>query len=164
MTQRGLRDLGTAVALVVGCLLLGAPAGLLWSAVAPRVRVVLGPDGPSAQDLEGKAFIGADGSFLLVVLAAGVLTGLLAWRLARRSGPWTVVALVIGGLLAAKVAGVVGVRPGKAHVQSLLHDPSARGTVELFLRLRSPWVVVGWPVGALAAFLVRALRRPEELD
>lgn len=158
------RDLRTAGLLVAVCILLGAPVGLLWSTIAPRLQVQLGPDGPAAQGLEGKAFIGADGSFLLVVLAAGVLTGVLAWLLARRAGPWTVLGLLVGGLLAAKVAAVVGVRPGKAHVQALLHDPMAHGSVQLFLKLRAPWVLVGWPVGALAAFLVPALRQPEELD
>ncbi len=162
--SRWQRDLRTSGALVAGCVLLGAPIGLLWSLVAPRLSVQLGPDGPAAQGLEGKAFIGADGTFLVVVVVAGLVTGVLAWLLARRGGPWTVLGLLVGGLLAAKVASVVGVRPGKAHVQALLHDPTAHGSVPLFLKLRAPWVLVGWPVGALAAFLVPALVRPEELD
>lgn len=162
--RRWQRDLPVAGVLVAVLVLLGAPVGLLWHVLAPRLTVELGPDGPAAQGLEGKAFIGADGTFLVVVLAAGILTGALAWLLARRGGPWTVLGLVIGGLLAAKIAAVVGVRPGKSHVQALLHDPSATGSVKLFLKLRASWVLVGWPVGALAAFLVPALRRPEELD
>lgn len=157
------RDAAMAGGVVAACLLLGSPVGLLWSALAPRLAVTLGPAGPAATGLEGKTFIAADGTFLLLVLAAGVLTGALAWLFGRRAGPWTVLALLVGGLLAAKLAATVGVRPGRAHVQALLHDKTARGTVRLFLRLRSPWAIVGWPVGALATFLVAGLRHPEEL-
>lgn len=158
-------DARVAAIVVAVVLLLGAPAGLLWSAVSPRLTIVLaaGKD-PAPQDLEGKAFVGADGSFVVVCLLAGVLCGALAWRLARRSGPWTVIALVVGGLLAATVAGHVGVRPGRAEVTAMLHDPRASGTVHLFLKLRTPWSVLAWPVGALVAFLVPAYLRPEELD
>ena len=164
MTRRTLTDLATGGAVVVACVLLGSPAGLLWSGVAPRLRVMLGPDGPSAVGAEGKTFIGGDGSFLVVVVLLGLLSGALAWLLARRGGPWTVLGLLVGGLLAAEVAAAVGVLPGRAHVKALLHDPRARGEVLLYLKLRTPWAVVGWPVAALTAFLVAALRRPEELD
>ena len=150
--------------IVAGLVLLGAPAGLLWSAVSPRLTVQLTAAGPSTGNVEGKAFVGADGSFFIVVLLVGVLCGLLAWRYARRSGPATVLALLVGGLLAAKIAAVVGVRPGATDVRQLLSDPSARGSVELFLKLRSPWAIVFWPVGALAGFLLPAILRPELLD
>lgn len=155
------RDAAEAVLVAVACVLLGAPSGLLWSAVAPRLRVTLGPNGPQTTGLEGKAFIGADGSYLLVVLAVGVVTGVAAWLLARRAGPWTVFGLLVGGLLAAKVAASVGVLPGRDHVRALLQDPTARGSVHLTIKLRSPWTLVGWPVGALTAFTALLLARPE---
>ena len=165
-----------ALAVLVGSVLLGAPAGLLWSHVAPRLRVTFGADGPSAADLEGtKAFIGADGSYLLVVLAAGVLCGVLGWVFARRSGPWTVGALAVGGVLAALVAARVGVVPGShAAVEALRQGKAGHPPIDLYLgrlepkakvpHLRATWAAFGWPVGALCAFLVAALLRPEDLD
>jgi len=168
-------DLPLAVGVVVGCLLLGAPTGLLWSVVAPRLTVRLTPEGPQAPDLEStKAFIGADGAFLVVVLLVGAVSGALAWWLARRGGPWTVGALVVGGVLGALVARQVGLMPGSEQAVAALSDPAKHvGTIELFLgrrledgtlHMRAPWAAVGWPVGALLAFLVGAFRRPEELD
>ncbi len=170
------RDLAGAGAVVVSCVLLGAPAGLVWSAVAPRLQVQLTADGVVIPNVESsKAFIGADGSLLVVMLAMGLLTGVLAWVFARKYGPWTVAGLLIGGLLAAQVAAAVGLRPGASEAQAALNNPQARGTVELYLgkrksphssdlTLRAPWVTVGWPVAALGVFAAFGLRRPEEFD
>jgi hypothetical protein len=168
-------DLPVAVGVVIGCVLLGAPAGLLWSALAPRLTVTLTAQGPSAPDLQStKAFIGADGTFLVIALLAGLLCGGLAWWFARRGGPWTVGALVLGGLLAAAVASHVGLMPGSDAAIAALSDPAhhSSGSFELFLgrresdglHMRAPWAAVGWPVGALLAFLTGAFREPDELD
>jgi hypothetical protein len=167
-------DLPAAAAVTVGSVLLGAPFGLLWSALAPRVRVGFSAEGPVAPDLEStKAFIGADGSYLLVMVAAGLVCGALAWWLARRSGPWTVAGLAVGGFLAALVAARVGVLPG-AHdaLVALRHGKAGHPSIDLYLgrlhgdqpHLRATWAAVGWPVGALLAFLVGSLLRPGDLD
>jgi hypothetical protein len=168
------QELLPALGVAVGSVLLGAPMGLLWSAVAPRLRISFGKTGPSAPDLEStKAFIGADGTYLLLMLAAGLLCGTLAWLFARRSGPWTVIGLTVGGLLAALVAARVGLVPGSHDaVVALRQGKVGHPPIDLYLgrlkgetpHLRAGWAAVGWPVGALAAFLVGALRRPEDLD
>jgi hypothetical protein len=173
-TTRWRQDLPRALAVAVGCVLLGAPAGLLWSKVAPRLTVTFEAEGPSAPDLEStKAFIGADGSYLLVMLGVGLLCGAVAWLIARRSGPWTVAALAVGGALGALVAARVGVLPGSHEaVQALQHGGAGHPPVDLYLgklkgdvpHLRAPWAAVAWPVGALLAFLVPAAWRPEDLD
>jgi len=167
-------DLPRALAVVVGCVLLGAPAGLLWSAVAPRLTVTFEKDGPNAPDLEStKAFIGADGSYLLVMLGIGVLCGGVAWWLARRSGPWTVAALTVGGVLGALVAARVGVLPGShSVVEALRNGGAGHPPIDLYLgrlkgdvpHLRATWAAVAWPVGALLAFLVPSALKPEDLD
>lgn len=174
--DRRKRDAGTFVAVVVASVLLGAPAGLLWSAVAPRFTVQRTDQGLDAPNIEStKAFIGADGSYVVVVFLVGLVCGVLAWRFARRSGPWTVLGLTVGGVLAALIAASVGLRPGASEAVAALSDGSkVRGSVDLFLGardqsdgsigLRAAWAAVGWPVGALLAFLLLALQRPEELD
>ncbi|MCU1594374.1 MAG: hypothetical protein JWO12_1766, partial [Frankiales bacterium] len=83
--SRRKEDLTAFFGVVVASVLLGAPAGLLWSAVAPRYVVHYTSTGASTDDLEStKAFVAADGSYLLVVLGFGLLCGALAWWLARR--------------------------------------------------------------------------------
>ena len=167
-------DVPRALVVLVGSVLLGAPAGLLWAQVAPRLTVTFGPDGPMAQDLEStKAFVGADGSYVVVMLAAGLVCGAFGWLLARRSGPWTVAALTVGGVLAALVAARVGVVPGSHEaIEALRNGKQGHAPVDLYLgklkgdlpHLRSMWAAVAWPVAALATFLVGALLRPEDLD
>lgn len=160
--------------IVIISILLGAPAGLLWSRLAPHLKVTVTAAGVSADNLEStKAFIGADGSYLLVMLGMGLLCGGLAWLFARRSGPFTVVALVVGGSLAALIAARIGLRPGMhTSFAALKEGTSFRGTTELFLgqrqgsgtALRAPWAAVFWPVGALLVFVVGGLWKPDELD
>lgn len=169
-------DLSRALAVVVGCVLLGAPAGLLWAAVAPRLTVTVTADGPTAGNIESsKAFIGADGTYLLVALAFGVACGTAAWFLARKAGPWAVVALAVGGTLAALVQAEVGLIPGTEQaIDALTPGSGFRGTFELFLgtrdqsgtsvHLRAPWAALGWPVGATLAFWLWSLNSQDELD
>jgi hypothetical protein len=159
--------------------LLGAPAGLLWSKVAPHLTLTFAQQGvPGATDLEStKAFIGADGSYAVVMLCFGLVTGALAWFLARRGGPWTVVAMTVGGLLAAVVAARVGVVPGAHEAVEALRRGTVGSSVDLYLggplpakigdgvpHLRAPWAAVAWPVGALLSFLLASAFRPHELD
>jgi hypothetical protein len=153
-------DLRAGLATVLGLVLLGAPVGLLWAAVAPKVSVSVSGSTVSFVDPDRSAFIAGDASFLALVFAAGLLTGALAWALGRRQGPAVVLALAAGGLLAAYVASRTG---------ALLHESDARdaleagrsGAVELGVRLRASEAIVGWPVGALLGFLVPSLARGE---
>ncbi len=163
------------VAVVAGIVLLGAPVGLLWSALAPRYTVVFDDKGEVSYPFieSTKAFIGVDGTYFAITALAGVLCGVAAWYLARRSGPWTVLALALGSVLAALVAARVGLLPTKQAAFDAIN--AHKGSVDLFLgardcqgcagtHLRAPWAAVGWPVFALVGFLVPAMIRPEELD
>lgn len=157
------------VALVV---LLGAPAGLLFREFAPRFTLYNTDAGTEAPNIEStKAFIGADGTYVVVIGAIGLLCGVLAWRFARAYGPWTVLGLAVGGTLAALVAAEVGLMSGPDKVvEALAHDSTYRGPVELFLgkrdtetgelSLRGAWGAIAWPMMALIAFLSASFRSP----
>ena len=169
------RDLIAFAGIVIACVFLGAPAGLLWSALSPHYEVRYVGGKPQFNDIEStKAFIGADGSYLLVMLGFGLACGGLAWVLARRFGPATVAGLLVGGVLAGLIAASVGVRPGAERSFAQLADKSrTSGSVQLYLglrdknddlNLRAPWAVVGWPVAAISVVLVLGLWKPEEFD
>lgn len=156
-------DLRAGLATTLGLVLLGAPVGLLWALVAPKVTVLLSDGTVMLVDPDRSAFIAGDAYFLGVVLVVGLASGVLAWLLGRRHGPAVVVALTVGGLLAAYVAARTG---------ALLHEDDARsaleaglsGEVDLAVRLRASEAMLGWPVGALVGFLVPALLSRDDVS
>ncbi|MCU1692704.1 MAG: hypothetical protein JWM64_1795 [Frankiales bacterium] len=146
-------DAAAAALTGVVVVLLGAPVGLLWAAVAPRVEVVLrGAEGPGLVDPETSAFAGADIAFGALAVVVGLLCGLGAYALARRYGPGVVAGLLLGGLLAAYVAAKTGTQVGKDGFQAAARDLDRTGTVEANVRLRAYEALVLWPAAALAAF------------
>ena len=154
-TQQDVRAGALAAVVTV---LLGAPVGLLWAAVAPRVDVVVGGQGVQLAEPGTSAFIAGDGYFLLAVLVAGIVGGLFAWWLGREHGPAVVVGLTVGGLAAAWVAMRVGSTVGLAELQEAVRG-GQQGALELSLRLRAKEALVAWPVGALLAYVGASLVR-----
>lgn len=168
------QDLQGGLVVAVGSVLLGAPAGLLWAALSPRAEVTVSAQGLEIPDLEqNKSFIAADGSYFLVMVAMGVVCGVLAFWLARRWGPWTVMGLVIGGSVAALVAISVGLMPGaKEAINAVTEGSGFNGVTDLYLgrltnddlSMRAVWAFVGWPAAACLAFLTAATVHPYGLD
>ncbi len=151
-------DARAGVTAAVVTVLVGAPIGLLWAALAPRVDVVITGENVQLAEPGTSAFIAGDGFFLLAVVVAGVVGGLLAWRLGREHGPAVVAGLTLGGLAAAYVAMRVGSTVGLEDVQQAV-SAGQQGALELSLRLRAKEALVGWPVGALVAYVGASLVR-----
>lgn len=138
--------------------LLGAPVGLLWAAVAPQPAGVLVDGEPRLAMPGSNAFIAGDGFFLLAVTVAGIIGGLLAWHLGRRHGPAVVVGLTAGGLAAAYVAMVVGQQVTLEQVEQVISS-GPEGVFGVHLRLLATQTRVGWPVGALLGYVAASLVR-----
>lgn len=150
---------GLTAAVVV---LLGAPAGLLWSAVAPHSHVAVEAGGAYISDAQTEVFIAGDGWFLGITLLLGVATGGLAWLVARRSGPFVLVGLAVGGLLASYVASKVGVRVGQDALEAAVRSGRV-GTYTSNIALQTKTAIVAWPLGAVAAFATLVASRVDEI-
>ncbi|MFP5219899.1 MAG: hypothetical protein ACLGIG_09210 [Actinomycetes bacterium] len=144
-----------AVLTAVGCVLLAAPAGLVWAAIAPRASVVAAGDSVRVADPTARDFVNADATYLVVVVLAGLLVGLLVVTVGRRHGPGCVVGATVGGLLAAEIARRTGMLVGREEAEAFLRS-GLDGALELPLRLRSIALLVGWPVAALTVVMVVA--------
>ena len=154
-------DVRAGVLTVVVTVLVGAPVGLLWAALAPRVVVEVSGEDVQVLDAYRDGFIAVDAWFFAAVLVAGVIGGVLAWRLGGPHGPAVVLGLVVGGLAAAWIAARVGGEVDRLTAQQLI-DSGVQGRRQIAVQLRSTSALLGWPLASLLAFLALSLlRRPE---
>jgi hypothetical protein len=146
-----------AVLTTVLVALTGAAVGLIWSAISPKLSlpaVVAGSEAPF------KAQIAADGRFLLLGIAAGVLCAAVLLALGQR-GPGAVVGLAVGGVLAALVANRVGVVAQHDATLSSLRSLGLAHTARVFdlvgFRVRAMGVLLGWPLAAVLVYGLASL-------
>ena len=143
--DRAVLAAGLALAAVLlGTALLGAAAGFIWSAVAPRPLVIVVARGAAdVVNPETAAFIVAAAWFTGLSLIGGAITGLLSYLYAvRRHGPAAMLSVLLGALAAALIARWIGEQSGAATFHHLL-IVTRPGTL-----LRAPLALGG--VGALA--------------
>lgn len=133
---------------------LGLPLGALWSRLAPPEFVARSDRAPMPGGV--LPFVGqsehrfdAMATFLLLGLAAGLLTGAALWLLRRRRGPVILIVAVIGSLVAAWLAMRTGLWLAAARYPDLASSgaPFPRAPV-----LESGWVVVAKPFGVVIAY------------
>jgi Protein of unknown function (DUF2567) len=119
---------GFAVGLAVAAL--GAPLGLLWSAIAPDVPVVKTEEGGVLADPQPEQFIASDGSFAFLGLAFGVLAAVVVWLVLRRyRGPLGLVAVVLGAVAAGLLAWGIGRQIGLEEYRRALESAPVGATL-----------------------------------
>jgi hypothetical protein len=123
------------VALVVTAL--GAPVGLLWRLIAPEVELVQTDGGPVPVDSEPEGYIADDGWFMGIAVVAGILVAVAVWLLLRRyRGPAMLVAIAVGSIGAAVLAGWLGHQIGFAEFERLARDATPGTTLHRPPKLR----------------------------
>lgn len=147
------RERRTALATVVALAALGALLAVAWVQLAPRLAFRVDQPGRALPVVpEAEEYVAADGRFVLLTLAAGVLAGLVCWLLRSSRGPLVIAALAVGGLLGAVVTWRLGMRlaPGYRpedlqEVGRIVHQP-----LELIARA----ALVVEPVAAVLVYLL----------
>ncbi|NLU74594.1 ABC transporter permease [Streptomyces sp. HNM0575] len=136
-------------------LVLGVGLGLLWWWLAPRVPLVKVDGGVFLKDPEGEEAIGADGTFVLLALGFGLVTGLVAFLRSRAGGIGIVIGLAVGALLGSVLAWQLGVLLGPS--SDLAASAKAAGTNKTFdgpLKLQAKGALLAWPFIALTTHLL----------
>jgi hypothetical protein len=161
----------TLGAVIAGTALLGVATGFTWAAVAPRALVVVvSPGSADVVNPETSAFIVAEAWFTLLMVAGGILSGLLGYALAvRRRGALAMAAVLVGGLAAALIAKWIGQWSGTAAFNralaagrpgTLLHAPLALGG----LGALAFWpLAAGLVAGGIEAVVVLRERRAAQV-
>lgn len=142
------------VAMVLGGVLLG----LLWWWLAPHVPLVGDEVDKSwvvyLKDSEGEQAIGVDGTFTLLALGFGLVSGLAVFLWRRPGGVPLVVALGVGALLGALLAWRVGVWLGPTSDVIAQAKHVGKGvTFSAPLKLGAKGALLAWPLGALLVHL-----------
>lgn len=153
-----LEDVRAGALVSIAVLLLGAPAGVLWSRLAPRIDTVFDDLGrPTLRDYESGQFFTVEVVFLLVMVVTGVLTGWLGARVLSRHGPAVAVGLAAGGVPAGIVSRTVGERVVVDRgVERFCSDNPADGFCRIFdgrLDLRAPQLFLALAFAALVTHL-----------
>ncbi|MCK2240305.1 MULTISPECIES: DUF2567 domain-containing protein [unclassified Crossiella] len=140
-------DLLPAISMASLISLIGIPVALLWSLLAPPIQRQVATNGRTPA-LPGDSNHQFDSLavFVLLTLAAGVITGAVVWLLRRRRGPVVMIAATAGSALAAYLATLMGglftgfwydlptsvqlgdvytVAPGAVHLTAILAQPLA---------------------------------------
>ncbi|MGH3780708.1 MAG: DUF2567 domain-containing protein [Pseudonocardiaceae bacterium] len=149
-------DLVPALGVLGAVAVLGPPLGALWSWLAPpefvaRSALALTPGGVLPFVGQSEHRFDDMATFVLLGLAAGVLTGAALWLFRRRRGPLVLVAAVLGSLVAAWLAMRVGL-----WLAAALY-PDRAGTGAPFPQapvLESAWVIITQPFGVAVTYCI----------
>lgn len=150
------RDILPAISVVSTVALLGLAVGWLWSRLAPPQRKVITQDGQAAS-LTDESYHRFDALvvFMLLCLAAGIVTGVAIWYLRERRGPVIMLAAVAGSALGGWLAQSVG-RSWADGRWPVPQSVKALDIVPVAPVLESSWGLLLWPLATALAYGVLA--------
>jgi hypothetical protein len=133
----------------------GAGLGLLWLWLAPRVPLVSDGTAVFLKNSEGEEAVGADGTFVLLALAFGLVSAVVVFLFRRRGGIPLVVGLALGGLLGSLLAWGIGTWFGPtpdvvAHAKQVGKGVTFDAPLELHAVGAG---MLAWPVAAMIVHL-----------
>jgi hypothetical protein len=148
-------------AVTIGALaVIGALAGLLWSAwsrTATRglvyTKTAIIPD-------QTEGFISTDGRFVVITAVIGVIAGLIGWRLRARRGPVTVAGLAVGAVIGAGLTDLIGHLVGGGTTKGTVGTVLARLPLQVHA---TGCVFVEAALAVVVYVLCAAFVRPDDL-
>ncbi|MBU6244424.1 MAG: hypothetical protein KGP12_04330 [Actinomycetales bacterium] len=137
-------------------LLAGVALGVLWWRLAPRVPLVVRPGESYPQGYQPDGYLGADVSFAILAMIAGVAVtiGLLAMR--REHLISVLIASLLAGGLGSVAMWFVGGRLGSVDIEGLSATTTADVVVDAPLHVSMPAVLLLWPLTAAGLVTVMA--------
>lgn len=135
--------------------IVGAALGVFWWALAPRVSIVVTPEGVRTDGFQPQEYLSADISFGALALAAGVFVtvGLIYMR--RDHLLSSLVAAQISAVIGTAVMFISGTYLGSVDLENLpnVNDVVVEGPLEITM----PAILLMWPLGAAIVVSILAL-------
>jgi len=148
-------ELATAAALVLGLAVVGAVLAVIWVQWAPRLAFRVDQPGRALPVVpEAEEFVAADGRYVLLTLAAGILGAVAAWLVTRSRGPLVLLTLAAAALLGAVLTWRLGLLLGTGYQQADLQEVGR--IVQQPLTLRATAALVVEPIAAVVVYLLAA--------
>jgi ribose/xylose/arabinose/galactoside ABC-type transport system permease subunit len=150
------KDLLPAISVTSTVALFGMVVGWLWSRLAPeQLSAVV--EGGTFVPLRSESYHRFEdlALFLLLSLAAGLVTGVAVWLMRERRGPVMLVAATGGSALAAWLAAQVGVSWAESR-HAIESTPALGDVIALAPRLESAWAIIAWPLATALVYTVAA--------
>ncbi|MFC5171634.1 ABC transporter permease [Streptomyces mutomycini] len=157
--QPGLDERRTEIiqAAVIAAVLtvVGVALGWLWLWLAPRVPLVSDDTAVFLKNSEGEEAMGADGTFVLLALAFGLVSAVAVFLFRRRGGIPLVVGLALGGLLGSLLAWGIGTWFGPtSDVVAHAKEVGKGVTFDAPLELHAVGAaILAWPIAAMIVHL-----------
>ena len=129
---------------------LGVLVGLLWWVITPTEQWIKLDGGLGAADLNSSAWFAADGWFLILGVAGGLVLTAVTWVWVRQNPISVVVGLIVGSALLAVVAWSLGGLLGPADPKDAAASLAVGATVDGSLGLRAMGVLAAPTVAAMA--------------
>ncbi len=163
-TKRGLAAFAVGLA---GSAVLGAIAGLIWGAAAPRVVFQEYAAGAAQQvNEETSAYIVADVWFCCIAVAGGLITGIAGTRLLVRKTGWpAALGLILGAVAASFLAMWIGGLIGLSTFNHQLATSPVNTFFNDSLALNAKTALAFWPLITSAIIALTAgARRNEQVS
>lgn len=153
--ERALRSLVIAGA-IVG-LLSGAALGVLWWRLAPRVPIVIQPDGSRPQGFQPEEYLAADIAFAAIALVAGVILTIALAAMRRQHLLGVLTAGLVASALGTAAMWQVGTRLGSVDIEGLVATTDVEFVVDAPLDVTMPGVYLVWAIASATVVAVLAL-------
>lgn len=160
MDVRGLvRDLAFIVG---GLAVLGVVCGVIWSQAVDPVQLTRTESGIGQGELQLSRAFNADGWFVVVGAAGGLLGGLAAGFTRRRDLVATVLLVVVGCAVAALLMRLTGEALGPADPTRMLEAAEVGDTADAPLELTGFAPYLAWPIATFLGLLVPLLAQSDD--
>jgi hypothetical protein len=150
-------DIPSALRVLFLVALIGLPLAWIWSRLAPPQVSVVQADGTlAALPPESQHRFDDLALFVLLGVAAGVVSALAVWLMRQRRGPLMLLALAAGSLLAAWLAMRTGLAFTAGRYAAAVRASAPDAVVSAAPRLESAWVLIAQPLAAVLTYGVAA--------
>ena len=135
----------------------GSALGVLWWRLAPRVTIVVRPEGTRPQGFQPEEYLAADVAFAALAFAAGVVLAIALSRLRRHHLLSVLAACLVASALGTAAMWWIGTQLGSVDIEGLVATTEDQQIAEDALTVTMPGVFLMWAIASSIVVLVLAV-------